>query len=134
MPDKVQVLSPALRVAVSPSPTLPSVNTPDTVTPQVEQFCAVIVTGATPALLPKVRLVKVQLVLAVVGPKFLDDETLCSKVPPVKLMTPAVPTAAPLTVTLLVPLRVPAVTVRSLVTTIASWGWNSPPEPLIIKL
>ena len=55
-------------------------------------------------------------------------------VPPVKVMVALPVTSPPLTVTLLVPLKVPAVMTKSLVMVVASWKAHPPPEPLKVTL
>ena len=110
--ERIHVLFPASRIVAAPSPDLPALSVPETVIVPEPPVCVVIV--GVPADLPKVSVTKVQLLLPDVVPKFLDEATLCSKVPAlVKLMVP-VPTTLPAFV--MVPLAVPdkvPLTVRS---------------------
>ena len=99
-----------------PVPAIPEVETSKTpliVKSQPEQDWVVIV--GVPLELEKVRLLNIQSVLAVVGPKFSAAATFCTKVLlPVRLITPDVPVTEPLAVIFPVPIRVElALTVRS---------------------
>src|SRR4051812_7404367 len=71
------------------------VTTPDAVSDPVPPWTVMV---GVPALLVNVKLLKLHPVLPDVVPKALEEATFCVNVPPVILIAPAVPAAAPLTV------------------------------------
>src|SRR3989338_2473783 len=109
------------------SPDFPTRRTLDTVIPPEPLVWVVIVVVAgqgAPEELEYVKLLNVHAVEPEVVPKFLSAATLCSNVPPVRLIIPAVPATLPFTVIFWVPLMVPAVIVKSLAIATAASGWT----------